>query len=857
MPGASPYEHNEEESFLSSMMHFDVHPSVLFKLGQDLIKDDAQALAELVKNSYDADATTVRVTIDTHGWYDRATGKLVPEGEAVEAGAVQGRLSVTDDGDGMTVRAIQNGWLTVSNSEKRAFKEAGKTTTRGRTPLGDKGLGRLGVQRLGKLVQLETVSKSGEGDFIRHHLLIDWSRFDAANSLSSVPIQVTSNAVSGSTGTTVSVLGLSNHEYWEGRGELDLQRELASILSPYENAAGLRVFIKINNADLDVRKEARRLLTAAQNLFTFTYTNGQLSISAFIRSTELRGRSSEERRTYEQLIAPDNGFKFSEWLITARAGQAKGVGAELGDDNYFLRFSRTIALEDLVESGRQVADPGPFSGEISAFTYDRDEESALDSNSELREFAKRVSGIRVFRDGFGIRLDDDWLGLSAQQTEGRSFYGLRPKNTAGYVNLTAFANAALEETSSREAFTDTLAWRGFLGLMRAVVRFAAESRSFVRRNWTTYHREQLTPTELESSASPEEVTTHIVERTRQALDAQQNTHVVREIASELANVVSDLEASRDAASESVWPDPALAAATERAAKDIRTAQQQIFTALTQVDGILATLQDLGGAAALLREKIEVNEEQVDRAWESVALGLSAELLSHEVDQIAERLRGRSHQILDHLRTLTPIDQRTIGYAEHVRASSSELARQVSRLNPALRFRRETRSVLLVSTLVDAAVDYHGPRLEKRGINLHCEMRKDFAVRVNEGKITQVIDNLIRNSEYWVSREVQQSKLSPGEVLIVIDSPRISITDNGPGIDPRVEDSLFDAFVTTKPGQEGRGLGLFVVRQLLDSEGATVNLGTHRNLLNRRDTFEINLGSVLSAPSIKMDGDTDD
>ena len=856
MPEASSDAHDGVESLPSSVMHFDVHPSVLFKLGQDLITDDAQALVELIKNAYDADAGTVRVSIDTQGWYDRTTGTLVSEGDATEAGAVQGRLSVADDGDGMTVRTIQNGWLTVSNSEKRAFKEAGLTTTRGRTPLGDKGLGRLGVQRLGKIVQLETVSDGPDGH-LRHEVLVDWSRFDAAANLASVPLEVTSESTSEETGTTVSVIGLSNLEYWEGRGELDLQKELASILSPYENAAGLRVFIKINNADLDARQEARRLLAAAQNLFTFNYADGKLSISAFVRSTELRGRSSEERRTYEQLIAPDNGFKFAEWLLTAHAGQAKGVGAELGDDNYFLRFRRVVVLEDVAERGRQVADPGPFSGEISAFTYDRDEESALDSNSELREFAKRVSGIRVFRDGFGIRLNEDWLGLSAQQTEGRSFYGLRPKNTAGYVNLTALANASLEETSSREAFTDTLAWRGFYGLMRAVVRFAADTRFFIRRNWTIYHREQLNPTELESSATPEEVTTHIVERTKQALEARHSAQAVRATVFALAKVVGDLEASRDRASESVWTDPTLVAATDQAVVDIQTAQQQIETALTQVDSILATLQDLGGAAALLHEKVEVGEEQVERAWESVALGLSAELLAHEVDQIADRLRGRSHQILDYLRGQTPTDQRTVGYAEHVRASSSELARQVSRLNPALRFRRETRSVLVASALVDAAIEYHGPRLAKLGIALRSDVRKDFAVRMNEGKITQVIDNLIRNSEYWVNRDIRNKKLSSGEVSIFVESPRILIRDNGPGVEPRVEDTLFDAFITTKPGQEGRGLGLFVVRQLLDSEGASVHLGTHRNLLNRPDTFEVDLGSVLSAPSTKPAGEIND
>jgi len=57
--------------------HFEVHPSVLFKLGEDLITDDAQALVELAKNAYDADARVVRIEVTTDKYYDPLTGHEV------------------------------------------------------------------------------------------------------------------------------------------------------------------------------------------------------------------------------------------------------------------------------------------------------------------------------------------------------------------------------------------------------------------------------------------------------------------------------------------------------------------------------------------------------------------------------------------------------------------------------------------------------------------------------------------------------------------------------------------------------------------------------------------------------------
>lgn len=845
-----------------TVMHFEVHPSVLFKLGEDLITDDAQALVELIKNSYDADAHVVRVDIDTHGWYSRATGEGVEPPTKPDSTVVQGRLAVTDDGSGMDLDAIRMGWLTVSYSKKREMKAAGLRTPEQRTPLGDKGLGRLGVQRLGELVQLSSTPVDSEPGrtrkstgSARYDVLIDWTEFTSANTLTAVPLAVTTTLTPNApSGTTVSVLGLRNLGYWEGRGDLDLQKELTSILSPYDSAAGIRFFIKVNGAEIDMRSEARRVLDAAPTTLRFRYANGVIEMESFTTHSILRGRNTEERAAYSQLIVPDGGYRFAEWLISTHTSRAAELGAEAGDDRYFLRFKKSVSLDDSVSARVPFSDPGPFSGEISSLSYDPSDESAFDRASDLREFAEGIAGIRVFRDGFGIRLDEDWLGLSRQQTTATSYYGLRPKNTAGYVNLSAADNAALEETSSRESFRDTPAWQGFFGLMQQVVSFARISQEFARRNWVTYRRERLTPTQLNETSTPVEITQHIHEQLAKATRARSRAGVAREKLKSLDTTVTKLTSSKDDSSNAVWADPALQAAVDRAAVDIRAVETDLSSLLDELEKVFAVVAELQGSADLLQDKIEVTEERLERAWESVALGLSAELLAHEVDQIAERLRGRSHQNLDYLKRKEPLDARSLAYAEHVRASAAELLRQVSRLNPSLRFRRDRKSASVVSALVEAAVEYHQSRLAGENITLAVNVAKDFTVDINEGKFSQILDNLILNSEYWVRRHLQQAKITSGQISIEIDAPRLTVRDNGPGVSPAVQDSLFDAFVTTKPEQQGRGLGLFVVTQLLDSEGAAIQLGEHKNSAGRRDTFELDLRGMIPASSTTSNAD---
>ncbi|HEY1580520.1 MAG TPA: ATP-binding protein [Terracidiphilus sp.] len=96
----------------SSGEHFDIHASVVFQLGESLITDSVQALVELVKNCYDADASYCKLTITT----EPVSDDMSPFNGAL------GSITVEDDGNGMSLESVRRGWLTISNSEKRDFK---------------------------------------------------------------------------------------------------------------------------------------------------------------------------------------------------------------------------------------------------------------------------------------------------------------------------------------------------------------------------------------------------------------------------------------------------------------------------------------------------------------------------------------------------------------------------------------------------------------------------------------------------------------------------------------------------------------------------------------------------------------
>ena len=156
--------------------HFDITPHIVKQLGEQLVSDELTALLELIKNAYDADASYVSIEINATGKYQE---------EKLFYPVHKGYIIVEDDGFGMSEETILKSWLIISYSQKRSFKEAGKKTGKKRTPLGDKGLGRLSTQRLADFCEIFTHEEVKQGT----HIGFNWKDFEYEEALSKVKVK--------------------------------------------------------------------------------------------------------------------------------------------------------------------------------------------------------------------------------------------------------------------------------------------------------------------------------------------------------------------------------------------------------------------------------------------------------------------------------------------------------------------------------------------------------------------------------------------------------------------------------------------------------------------------------------------
>ena len=187
-------------------------------IGRDLITNDFVAVFELVKNSFDAHASSVRIYFDTD------------------------KIVITDNGKGMSEADILDKWLFVAYSAKREGSEdvdyRDDISQRGRAYAGAKGVGRFSCDRLGRRLQLSSRSKGCSVQVLN----INWTRYekDARKEFGKIKVRLSEASQfpdpetrpGSESGTVLSISDLRS--IWDRAKLQRLKRELMKLINPFD-----------------------------------------------------------------------------------------------------------------------------------------------------------------------------------------------------------------------------------------------------------------------------------------------------------------------------------------------------------------------------------------------------------------------------------------------------------------------------------------------------------------------------------------------------------------------------------------------------------------------------------------------
>ena len=346
---------------------------LLLQLGNELIRNESIAILELVKNSYDADATRVSLTMQNV--------------DDVEKGIIV----IEDNGTGMDMETIQNVWM-EPGSDYKTGKTKRITKKFGRMVLGEKGIGRFAVHKLGDVIELTTRFANKKEIFIK----IDWNIFNESKYLHDVSIDIVQREPEvfkgKSTGTKITIKKI--REPWNRESFRSLYRSYNSLRSPFDSPSSFDIKFKTN------RENWLEGLLSWEDVKDF---------ALFKFLCEIEGSCITKFR-----------YEFNPWKNMDKL--KKIVITEKND------FGKTLKMvnknNESIDISKHKIGKIRFEGTIfdldpKILELGMQEHESVGDKQGLRDYLKMNGGVKVFRDG--VRVYDygepgnDWLDLDIRR----------------------------------------------------------------------------------------------------------------------------------------------------------------------------------------------------------------------------------------------------------------------------------------------------------------------------------------------------------------------------------------------------------------------------------------------------------
>ncbi|MFQ5634911.1 MAG: ATP-binding protein [Gammaproteobacteria bacterium] len=228
--------------------------------------------------------------------------------------------------------------------------------------------------------------------------------------------------------------------------------------------------------------------------------------------------------------------------------------------------------------------------------------------------------------------------------------------------------------------------------------------------------------------------------------------------------------------------------------------------------------EAGGSVIVLDDVTQLLQAQRDAAWGEVARRLAHEIKNPltPIQLSAERIRRR------YLGSMKDMEAEVLERATHTIVAQVEAMRDmVNAFSEYARAPEISISRFELNQLVREVAYLYRAEGNQTTVKLNLDDSL-HEIHADDVRLRQLLHNLIRNS-MEATEGVAGACVEIATCIADVAGKRfarISVSDNGPGIDPRTMENLFDPYVTTK--SKGTGLGLAIVKKLAEEHGGTVS-----------------------------------
>lgn len=387
-------------SFDIDNVRFSVDAGVIDRLGSELVARQETAVSELVKNSYDADATKVNIKFEN-------------------SDEIGGTLYIEDNGTGMNREQLINGFMRISSSSK-IHNPISDTYKRKRA--GQKGIGRFAVQRLAEKLTITTQTESDDTALV---LSINWNEYANDLDLNAITNKIFTKTKTKEKGTVLKIEGLKDK--WSEASIKRIYKYIGDILQPFPLSD-------------------REVIREENNLEELNSDPGfKVYFSKIVNGRQIN-IADEKTMVYNHATAVINGWVdengyglYSVESNQLNINEIKDLSSDPDIDNIPYKYLKKVKFRAYY------------------FIYNSNLIPKMQETG-IRRLARTQGGIRLYRNGFRVlpygETNNDWLGLD-ESVKRRSILPVHANlNFFGFVELKDNENI-FNETSSREGLIES------------------------------------------------------------------------------------------------------------------------------------------------------------------------------------------------------------------------------------------------------------------------------------------------------------------------------------------------------------------------------------------------------------------
>lgn len=806
-------------------------------IGRENFSNPEGAIIELVKNSYDADATDCIVVFDiqfenvplllsTKEYREHSKKSSIVKTAYQQKGKeylvssslkqegldslkdyffANNSIYVIDNGHGMLHNVVENQWMEIGTGNKEEIF----TSEDGRVKTGAKGIGRFALDRLGLFSEMWTVPKEKNSDAT--YWKMDWRQFDFAKKRLdeiNAEIEVAKvdlkqfiraefkdkqriikkiNEINFSSGTVIKISSLKDN--WYESSQENVFKSLESLVPPKELAIpfgvsfyslkNLKLFGEIDTAffnEFDYKVDVR--YDAKKLVVTVSITRNELDLK------EVKGKFShlfkDAKPPYDLRTLAAKKFDISksafELIKWEKDNSNTLLLRSLGDCSFSFYFLKNTSTKD--------------------YPY-RDFNS-----SERQKVLKRFGGIKIYRDSFRVRpygdMGNDWLKLGDRAAQSPAGAGQRigdwrvgPNQIAGLVKISRVDNPHLVDKSDRGALIENEAF----GILKKII------------------TESINVFEIDRSTI----------LNRFFLDSKEQERKKRE---------DEIRAEAEILADKII-------------KERAKVESKIYGSRVDLFRESKNKQEKESYKKLIEEgfqKFERREEddaEIAQVRTLASLGLIISSFAHELKEVKNNV--------DDIEDLEKIYKKIaadefkkqqvftdgINIIDSLKLDNKRIAHWVEYSLTAIKKDKRKRTSLKFDVFFNSLQKQWDKVLNDRKVKLSYKdnVSKAYLFRAFEMDMSTIFSNLISNSidAFNNLKELRGRKINITTNL-VRNNIEISYTDNGTGL-PKVfqknKEQIFLPFTTSKKDKEGNdigtGLGMYLVKNVVTDNNGVIDI----------------------------------